>query len=419
MEERFIKWLSIYDEFSKGTVLHDILNDSIRCYRHGIARPALMLSYIAFMQAIRNNLLQSEMPEGFKENRWNVAMNNLRSDTKWDAEVIECIKKRSNGNADPAFLELSDTLRDDVCYWRNRRNDCAHYKDSEITLSHVSAFWTFMMDNYNKFTPLGSLQQSINDYKRHYDISLTPKGTNTDKIFKRLCLAIKSTGDLRHFLTETYSQIEVDQQCELLHGLLLDGTHTAIVISYLKEKMKRLKTYLCVQPKDVSLILGDDATMVRKMWYDDFRLYAQCLNVYAEMLRAKMIPCTEVKESLELFLQHEYKRGAFRIESDDDFKVLMDNGLYDIFIDDYLSKENICSYPGEKCHKTDFYITLIYRGGITDRLIQILAESVKGNFPYTLEKRLKGEVFDEVEFKNKYLEIIDRLSLDDFLQMKR
>lgn len=81
MEERFIKWLNIYDEFSNGTVLRDILNDAIRCYRHDIARPALMLSYIAFIQAIRNNLLNSEMPDGFKDKRWQSAMNNLRSDS--------------------------------------------------------------------------------------------------------------------------------------------------------------------------------------------------------------------------------------------------------------------------------------------------------------------------------------------------
>lgn len=34
MDKRFIKWLTIYDEFSEGTVLCDILNDAIRCYRH-------------------------------------------------------------------------------------------------------------------------------------------------------------------------------------------------------------------------------------------------------------------------------------------------------------------------------------------------------------------------------------------------
>ena len=49
MDERFIKWLAIYDEFSEGTVLRDILNDAIRCYRHDIARPAFLLSYICLL----------------------------------------------------------------------------------------------------------------------------------------------------------------------------------------------------------------------------------------------------------------------------------------------------------------------------------------------------------------------------------
>ena len=48
MDKRFIKWLAIYDEFSEGTVLRDILNDAIRCYRHDIARPAFLLVIILF-----------------------------------------------------------------------------------------------------------------------------------------------------------------------------------------------------------------------------------------------------------------------------------------------------------------------------------------------------------------------------------
>lgn len=128
MDERFLKWLNIYDEFREGTALRDILNDAIRCYRHDIARPALMLTYIAFIQAVKDNLLSSERPDGFNENRWGAAMNNLRSENKWDEQVIDCIKKRSNGVDDPAFFELTDTLRNDVCYWRSRRNDCAHYR---------------------------------------------------------------------------------------------------------------------------------------------------------------------------------------------------------------------------------------------------------------------------------------------------
>ena len=418
MDERFIKWLNIYDEFREGTALRDILNDAIRCYRHDIARPALMLSYIAFIQAVRSNLLNSDKPEGFNEKRWDAAMDNLRSENKWDEQVIVCIKDRGNGVDNLPFFELSDTLRNDVCYWRCRRNDCAHYKDSEITLSHVSAFWTFMMNNYNKFSPLGSLAQSINEYKRHYDISLTPKGKSTERIFKRLCLAIKTQDDLGLFLKETYPKMDFEPQCDLLHDLLVEGHHKDLGISFLKGDMKRLKAYLGAKPKDVSLILGDDATLTRKLWYDDFRLFAQYLNVYAEMLRARMIPDAEIKESLGLYLEHEYKRGHLFIENEDDFNVLMENGLYDIFIDEYLTKSFVCNDPGGKCRKTDFYIAMIYRGGVTDKLMLALSEAVTDTFPYTLRDRLKGDIFCEKDFKTKYVETIERLKLDDFFHLK-
>lgn len=418
MDDRFVKFVNIYDEFKEGTALRDILNDAIRCYRHGIARPALMLSCIAFIQAVRNNLLNSEMPSGFKKARWDACMNNLRSEGKWDSEVVDCIMKRANGVSDPAFFELTDTLRNDVCYWRSRRNDCAHYKDSEITLSHVSAFWVFMMDNYNKFTPIGSLQQSINEYNRHFDVSLTPRGTSTERIFKRLRYVIKTQEDLELFLKATSSNMDFKPQCDLVHDLLIDGYHKELAISFLKGEMKRLKAYLCAKPKDVSLILGNDPTITRKIWYDDLRLSCRCMNVYVEMLHVKMLTDAELKESLELYLTHEYEQGHLFIKDEDDFNVLIDNGLYDIFIDEYLTKSFVCHNPSDKCRKTDFYIAMIYRGGITDKLMSALSEAVTGTFPYTLRDRLKDEIFSEEDFKAKYMETIERLNLDDFFYLK-
>lgn len=415
MDERFINFLNIYDEFKDGTVLRDILNDAIRCYRNGIARPALMLSYIAFIQAVRDNLLKSDMPKGFNEPRWKACMSKLRQENAWDEQVISCIKCRDN----PPYFELTDSLRDDVCYWRNRRNDCAHYKDSEITLSHVAAFWVFIMDNYNKFTPIGSLMQSVNDYKRHYNVSITPKGTSTEVIFKRLCLAIKTEDDLLLFLKETDSCMEYEEQAQLLHDLLMDERHKAKVISLLTGKLKRVKMYLALKPADVSVILGNNPEMTRKFWYEDFMLFASSANVYVEMLRAKMIPQGEIKESLDMFLKHEYKRNAFYLDNPEDFNVLKENGLYDIFIEEYLSKDFVCNNPGEKCHKTDFYISLIQRGGISDKLIKVLSESIKGTFPYKLENRLKCEIFKEEKNKKQYLDSIVKQNLDDFLDLHR
>ena len=273
------------------------------------------------------------------------------------------------------------------------------------------------MDNYYKFTPIGSLMQSVNDYKRHYNLSITPRDASSDKIFKRLCLAIKTEDDLLLFLKETDSCMQYEEQAQLLHDLLMTGQHRAKVISLLIGKLKRVRMYLALKPADVSVILGNNPEMTRKFWYEDFKLFASSANVYVEMLRAKMIPKSEIKESLEMFLKHEYKRSAFYLDNPEDFNVLKENGLYDIFIEEYLSKDFVCNNPGEKCHKTDFYISLIQCGGISDKLIKVLSESIKGSFPYTLKNRLKGEIFKEEENKKQYFESIARLDLEDFLDL--
>lgn len=61
---------------------------------------------------------------------------------------------------------------------------------------------------------------------------------------------------------------------------------------------------------------------------------------------------------------------------------------------------------------------MIYRGGITDKLMSALSEAVTGTFPYTLRDRLKDEIFSEEDFKVKYMETIERLNLDDFFYLK-
>ena len=83
----------------------------------------------------------------------------------------------------------------------------------------------------------------------------------------------------------------------------------------------------------------------------------------------------------------------------------------------YLSKDFVCNNPDEKYDKSDFYISLILLGSIFDKLIKAMSESIKGTFPYTLENRLKDEIFKEEENKRQYFESIAKLDLEDFLDL--
>lgn len=275
-----------------------------------------------------------------------------------------------------------------------------------------------MMENYNKFTPIGGLQQSINDYKRHYDISLTPKGKDTDKIFNRLCLAIKSENDLEKVMKEVLPSMEIKAQVDLLHNLFTDSRHRPKVANVLKSNMKNLITYLYSRPTDVSLLLGDDPEMTRQFWYNDFKLFGQCLNVYVQMLRGRMLPKEEIEKSLELLLKCKYDYGSFQIE-DSDFQVLAEHGIYDLFIDNYLTKENLETNYKDKNYKTEFYISFIKHGGITDKMIKTLSESFKGNHPYVLSNKLQALFCCENEYKQQYLDSIQKQGLEDFMKIEQ
>lgn len=83
MVERFTKWLDNYPEFQEGAD-RAILDDTIRCYKFDIPRPAVMLTYITFMFAVRKSILEIDRSFGYTEGHWNNLVSELRSENKAD-----------------------------------------------------------------------------------------------------------------------------------------------------------------------------------------------------------------------------------------------------------------------------------------------------------------------------------------------
>lgn len=81
---------------------------------------------------------------------------NLRKEEKWDEEVNECVKKN---DPNKVIFNISDDLRNQYLYWKNRRNDCAHFKKNIIDYFHVESFWLFLQSNLVKFAVNGSKEQ--------------------------------------------------------------------------------------------------------------------------------------------------------------------------------------------------------------------------------------------------------------------
>lgn len=115
-----------------------LFRDSVRCFHAGIFRPAYIMAYQSMMIYFRRLIQNEDMPAGFDAVKWKKMQVNLAKDKEWEEEVNNAIRKKANAKAAPPevpVLAMNDSLRLDFDYWRNRRNDSAHYNNSSLRIN--------------------------------------------------------------------------------------------------------------------------------------------------------------------------------------------------------------------------------------------------------------------------------------------
>lgn len=413
MIDTFTKWLNNFPEFAVGTEAREMLDDAMTCYVHDIPRPALILSYLAFCITVKENILSSSMPSGHDAGRWSNRMSNLRSDDKWEEELQNCVAMQRDKSKTPVVepvFDIPDHLREDFKYWKNRRNDCAHYKRNIISLSHVCAFWQFMMSKYIYFQPQGSMSKSIQEYKDYFDLSITPAGTDQTTIFNHLCAVLRSTEDLR-LLFKAIKRADTKQKMELLHRLLHNTESTkAYAKAFITEEDFVVDYYLSEYLDDLSMLYGDDPKQIRAFWYN-----SPDIPIYSESLKAHLIPDDQIKESLSRVLSKMYQlnRGIPWDLSEDNKNVLKACGFIDAFFEEYYNDQFISRNYKEMNQSMSFYVSLISLSGVDKRWVEVYCRRVDEgkSFPYALGNWFASALRNGDLNKDLYLQVVTDLGL--------
>lgn len=413
MTDTFTKWLNNFPEFAVGTEVREMLDDAMTCYVHDIPRPALILSYLAFCITVKENILSSSMPSGHDAGRWSNRMSNLRSDDKWEEELQNCVAMQRDKSKTPVVepvFDIPDHLREDFKYWKNRRNDCAHYKRNIISLSHVCAFWQFMMSKYIYFQPQGSMSKSIQEYKDYFDLSITPAGTDQTTIFNHLCAVLRSTEDLR-LLFKAIKRADTKQKMELLHRLLHNTESTkAYAKAFIKEEDFVVDYYLSEYLDDLSMLYGDAPKQIRALWYN-----SPDIPIYSELLKAHLIPVDQIKESLSRVLSKMYQlnRGIPCDLLEDNKNVLKASGFIDAFFEEYYNDQFISRNYKEMNQSMSFYVSLISLSGVDRRWVEVYCRRVTEgkSFPYALGNWFASALRNGDLNKELYLQVVTELGL--------
>src|ERR1700744_4242957 len=121
MKLQFEKWLETHTTSSNAM---ELFTESLKSYKAGAYKAGLLYSYLGFMTIVKERILTAAIPPGIAAGDWTNIQNKVTNVEHWDTNVYDAIQKYQPS---PVF-PITDTIRREVGYWKDRRNDCAHFK---------------------------------------------------------------------------------------------------------------------------------------------------------------------------------------------------------------------------------------------------------------------------------------------------
>lgn len=331
MKLPFEQWLDEHDLPDEATVP---FSESILAFKIGAYRAALMFSYIGMGLCLRRRLLAATMPAGVPEGQWTSIQRDLQDEHQWDDKVFECTQMKP-----PKFIfDVDDHLREEMKYWKNRRNDCAHFKRNEIAAPHVESFWLYLKSNLGRWVPNGSKNDVLDRIVKHFDPNLTQPGADIMPIAKMIPQAVAQPGLATFFdeivqrLTRTAGTFTMPETKNVtaVFVAILDAGHPVVASaasSWLHQHPDLLVELLRRAPHHAG-ILKNQPALVRNLWRTKFfRNGHPDLAIFASLVRLSLIPSNEMQEAVSWCVD----RLQGDIPSDEDERTLASAGFWDAF----------------------------------------------------------------------------------------
>lgn len=292
-----------------------LLLDAIICYKTSAYRASLLMSYLGFLVIIKSRIMAGNKPPLLPQQKWLDKLAALRNEDLWEAEVFSALQKKetttgsgsSRTRTEDPFFPLSDGLRQQIAYWKDRRNDCAHNKDNIIVAGHIEAFWTFMISNLPKITIEGGMASLLNQLTVYYDHNQTPEGTPLTPLVSSIYSSVDQT-ELPYFWNEAFKIIEAtyDWSYKSRNGFIFEILKLPAIsvkesmLDYLKSDHDKLFHYIDEYPEVIQL-LNYTSQEIRKLWKTQILQRNSCIKIYASLLRNNLIPANEIQEANDFF----------------------------------------------------------------------------------------------------------------------
>ncbi|WP_041258238.1 hypothetical protein [Fibrella aestuarina] len=289
-----------------------LFGESFICYKNGAYRAALMFSYLGFFTVVKEVIIKSTKPNlpYVPQSRWDKIISDLRKDEHWERAVFEELV-----NSSAAIFNINEDIRQQVRYWKDRRNDCAHFKSNNIDYYHVDALWSFIKSNIYKITVEGGKETLLEKFRRHFDESITPPNSDITPLVKLIDESVV-LADMESFWIELFSILEEYNSFpsfntgsfgfEYLVESVMKNCNSntgETIIDFVRKS--ELDLELIYKSPDKINYFNYTSSEVREIWRNRIieNKYMGFI-VYGALLRNRLIPYNEIEEANKHIFYH-------------------------------------------------------------------------------------------------------------------
>ena len=421
--EKFEEWLVSHKQ-QINAAAYGLFEDSIRCMKFDIVRPAYLMAYQGMIRHIREVIVFGERPSTFNEVAWNDMLKGLtldNPDVKWDDNTYDRIRQGAVKNdRHPKVVNMADEARNKFPYWRELRNVCAHNKEYIFLKAHTLTLYAFIEQFLLRISVEGGLQTLLNQLDDFYNPILTPPGRDASELVKRIPSMV-DVSELKDFLVEVAKIRKKYHIREFAVFFLLCYDNLSGVY---KDELKRivegdedlLEKVLETDPERV-LTFVTTPEKIRKMWlHDSFNMFLNGSAVVAHLMEAGKLSDGDKDEYFSKILSNKYRYGTSWGEADWVVDVFKRHGFFRKFLMEYfdVSFTGCINNMSKICNSISFYSSMLIHFDVEndDDFVRHVVEVFSEAYPYTLRDWFKRYMMSDETFASKLRQRVTELGLE-------
>lgn len=415
MTHDFEVWLGVNKHLINADTV-GLFEDSLRCYKNDIDRPAYLLAYQGMMVHIREIIKAGNMPKDFPLEDWKRIQKGLNDANSWDNTCFDAIMRQEKKKDDvvvPAVLCISCDVRKEFEHWRSLRNVCAHYKDYCFVKAHTLTLYAFIIQNLLTITVEGGMMTLLGEFKTFFDPNKTPPTKSWQPLMDKIAIMVRleqmptflqgiqkmikyHTEKLLLFLYELYQKSKTDIK--------------EITTSYIRNDDELLNAYISEYPHSVAdLLTKDEVYGFTKQHVPYMR---NSISVTAALVQTGMIEKDNYVELFANLIDTAYKHNShIGYLMPEDMTTLSNAGFFSIVIQRYLNTSYMTDYSNycKVNYSMSFWTSVFWNIPIDKEFVKAVCDVFGASRkPLALENFITDEYLKDKQIHEQFFEIAEK-----------